>query len=375
MSADDALDYQFLLQTSHINGQVGESDSVSLVKLVTMLVITVGVSVSELVLAEMSHSICLLVLVHQNIYNSISLAVSCVTSIKGSEPGLKNTFGWRRMEVVGSLFSLVFLFSLCFATLIEALQTVFHTNHLDTMHHPEWIMMLVAGQVAVWLVSLFTIGGYSYHQTGAAGRSGKGKGGDHTSGKLDCAAKVKLSNLTRDLSGCLFTLLTASLVQFQVVSPDFSAYIDPVISMVYIIFLVWSCVPLVKESCLILLQTIPGNIEVSLLKQFVLKKFPGILTIHEFHIWTLTPSRTVLTAHITYKDQEVYWKTQPQVETFFRSQGFSQVTVQPEFPSMCSAEDSGCTLVCKGGECRERTCCATSQSDSDTTLQEAVHLD
>ena len=80
---------------------------------------------------------------------------------------LKNTFGWRRLDVVGSISSLVFLFSLCFATAIEALQTVFHNGHLDTMHHPDWIMVTVCGNLGLWLLSFVTVGGYSYHQTTA----------------------------------------------------------------------------------------------------------------------------------------------------------------------------------------------------------------
>ena len=80
---------------------------------------------------------------------------------------MKNTFGWRRLDVVGSISSLVFLFSLCFATAIEALQTVFHNGHLDTMHHPDWIMVTVCGNLGLWLLSFVTVGGYSYHQTTA----------------------------------------------------------------------------------------------------------------------------------------------------------------------------------------------------------------
>ena len=46
----------------------------------------------------------------------------------------------------------------------------------------------------------------------------------------------------------------------QVVNEEYTAYLDPIIALVYIVVLVWSCVPLVKDSCLILLQTIPGNV-------------------------------------------------------------------------------------------------------------------
>ena len=73
------------------------------------------------------------------------------------------------MEVVGGISSLVFLFSLCFATAIEALQTVFHTGHghLDTMHHPDYILVVTGANLGLWIVSFLTVGGFSYHQTSA----------------------------------------------------------------------------------------------------------------------------------------------------------------------------------------------------------------
>ena len=100
----------------------------------------------------------------QNIYNVLTLLMTLVSRTKGSklagckggESGLGNTFGWRRMEVVGSIGSLVFLFSLCFATFIEALQTIFHNEHLDTMHHSDWIMIALGGQVSWWVVKIET---------------------------------------------------------------------------------------------------------------------------------------------------------------------------------------------------------------------------
>ena len=40
----------------------------------------------------------------------------------------KSTYGWSRLEVVGSMASLVFLSSLCFGTAIEAAQVSTYMN-------------------------------------------------------------------------------------------------------------------------------------------------------------------------------------------------------------------------------------------------------
>jgi len=370
----DVMEYD-LLMSSLAKKNNGDA-AVSMSRLLAVLVLTAGVTIAELVLAQVTHSITLLTLVHQNIYNVLTLVVSCVTRVKGEDRNLKNTFGWRRMEVVGSIASLVFLFSLCFATMIEALQTVFHTSHLDTMHHPEWIMLLVGVHVVVWFVSFFVIGGYSYQQSRAV-RQGKPNKQHARQEETDSACcsfmkKTRVKDVTRDLCGCVFTFLTSSLVYYEVVTEDFTVYLDPVISMIYIVFFIWTCVPLVKESCLILLQTIPGNVEVSLLKKFLLQKFPGILALHEFHTWTFTPGTLVLTGHIMYKDEVVYTEIHGQVEAFFNSQGFSQVTIQPEFPISHnpSQEDLAmCTLKCKSEACEERTCCK-----SEVEEDKCVHL-
>merc|ERR1719244_83852 len=181
--------------------------------------------------------------------------------------------------------------------------------------------------------------------------------------------KTRMADVMRDLFGCGFTFLTCSLVYYEVVTEQFSAYLDPIISIVYIVILIWTCIPMVKASSYILLQTIPGNVEFSVLKKFLLQKFPGILALHEFHVWTFTPGKLVLTGHILYKDEVVFTEIHGQVETFFSSQGFSQVTIQPEFPPPPHEPDdiqedlNSCTLKCKSDECEEMTCCKTEEGE------------
>ena len=265
------LEYNLLkLQHQHSqNVPVKEvADLVPVSRLVTVLVLTVLITVAELVLAQLTHCISLLVLVHQNIYNSLTLIVSCVTRWKGEE-SLENTFGWRRMEVVGSLSSLVFLFSLCFATAIEALQTLFHNDHLDTLHHPDWIMFLLAANLFVWSVSLLTLGGYTHHQKKSVRQDKccncETDSNYSTSPHCCCfpLRRVTSSDLSRDLAGLLFTFLSSILVYYEVLTDKFSAYLDPVIALVFIIFLMSSCSSITKDSCLILLQTIPGMARVT----------------------------------------------------------------------------------------------------------------
>lgn len=60
-----------------------------------------------------------------------------------------------------------------------------------------------------------------------------------------------------------------------------------------------------KESCLILLQTMPHSMNIDLLKDDMLKKFPDVVNIHDFHVWQLTANKLISTIHIIFKNKDV----------------------------------------------------------------------
>lgn len=55
----------------------------------------------------------------------------------------------------------------------------------------------------------------------------------------------------------------------------------------------------------ILLQTTPGHIDVKGLEAELRSAFPSIVNVHEFHVWALTPDRTIATAHLIFSRQSV----------------------------------------------------------------------
>jgi len=338
------------------------SPKMKLTKLSLVTVATTAITITGLVLAQMTHSITLLILVQQNIYNIITLIVSLITTkLNSGENSLKNTFGWARMEVVGSLSSLVFLGSLCFASFIECLQTLFHSEHLDTMHHPDWIMGVAGGNVVVWIFTFVVLGGFTNHQMEAVRSTDCGKyHKDHKPSR-----RCRFSDVFRDLVGPLLTVGSACAVYYNVVNESYSAYMDPVIGMIYIIVLLCSSIPIIKRSCLILLQTIPGNVEIDVLNKVLLKKFSGILAIHEIHIWSLSADQLVITAHALYTNKQKYIEIHQKVEDFYKKQGFSQVTIQPEFVLQEHPSELDlitCNLRCKDKACEEKQCCDNSSN-------------
>jgi Co/Zn/Cd efflux system component len=122
--------------------------------------LTLALLIAELVLGHFSHCLTLQALTNQTFYNILSMTCAIVAKkLSKKSPGLKSTFGWARLEVLGSLSSLVFLGSLSFASAIECLQTLFHSHHLDAMHMSLAVCIVALVHFAVWLLIFLLVGG------------------------------------------------------------------------------------------------------------------------------------------------------------------------------------------------------------------------
>ena len=66
--------------------------------------------------------------------------------------------------------------------------------------------------------------------------------------------------------------------------------------------------PLLIDSALILLQTVPKQIDVDVLQRNLLEKIDGILAVHDFHVWQLTGDKIIASAHIRFLNLSEYMK-------------------------------------------------------------------
>lgn len=79
---------------------------------------------------------------------------------------------------------------------------------------------------------------------------------------------------------------------------EYRYYMDPALSVVMVILILRAVWPLLQESALILLQTVPTHIQVDAIQRRLLDKVDGVLAVHEFHVWQLAGDRIIASAHI-----------------------------------------------------------------------------
>ena len=70
---------------------------------------------------------------------------------------------------------------------------------------------------------------------------------------------------------------------------------------------------------------------------------PGISSIHELHIWRLSPQKTLATVHIVFNSKQNILTRYDDINFIFRTLQIDHVTIQPEFALVSCARLSGPT--------------------------------
>ncbi|OAD52385.1 Zinc transporter 10 [Eufriesea mexicana] len=397
------------------------------VQLYLVLFFTTAFFLIEMIASHVTHSLTLLLNAYHMLCNIIAL-VGCIASIKyshrqsgnshsgnstpsslqnsvicisGDERGsstslptknkqsrsdrrMKNTFGWARIDIVTMLVCCVFLASFCFSLLVEALQTLVHIDHMDEMHHPMPVLTIGACGILLNSFCYILIGGYTFNQGIVLHVTMNGDvilrrnvgSQEVKEGEQQLSSQTRRSPLgipksqgfretCRDALGCVFVILVSLLVYFT--DSGVAKYIDPLFAIISSISLFALSYSYMKESGLILLQTIPNHINIDSLKRELLEAFPGIVNVHDLHVWQLTGQKIISTVHIIFLDPTVYASISDQVTAFFIEMGITQVTIQPEFHKMRpNMEKTGCLIRCHDEYCSSSQCCSKEKSIEDS---------
>ncbi|KZC11068.1 Zinc/cadmium resistance protein, partial [Dufourea novaeangliae] len=311
-------------------------------------------------------------------------SLSTKTKQSRSDRRMKNTFGWARIDILTMLVCCVFLASFCFSLLVEALQTLIHIDHLDEMHHPLPVLAIGFSGILLNAFCYILIGGYTFNQgiylhvtvNGDVMLRRNVSPQPTMDGEQQLSSQIRRSPLgipksqgfretCRDVLGCVLVMLVSTLV--YITDSGVAKYIDPLFAIISAISLFLLSYPYMKGSGLILLQTIPNHINIDSLKRELLEAFPGIVNVHDLHVWQLTGQKIISTVHIIFLDPTVYASITNQVTEFFIEMGITQVTIQPEFHKMRpNMEKTGCLIRCQGEHCSSSQCCSKEKFIEDS---------
>lgn len=74
-------------------------------------------------------------------------------------------------------------------------------------------------------------------------------------------------------------------------------WIDPAMSVIVVLLILWGTWGLLKESLDLAMDAAPAHIDVAAVRD-VLAAQPGVIAVHDLHVWAMGATETALTAHL-----------------------------------------------------------------------------
>ncbi|MFM7365841.1 MAG: hypothetical protein ACKO11_15365 [Cuspidothrix sp.] len=105
-------------------------------------------------------------------------------------------------------------------------------------------------------------------------------------------------------------------------------WLDPLVSLVVVVVIgTWQ---LLRDSINLALDGVPAGIEPRAVKNYLIER-PGVLKIHDLHIWAMSTTETALTVHLVmpegYPGDAFLWEVAQELEHHF---GIKHSTIQVE---------------------------------------------
>jgi cobalt-zinc-cadmium efflux system protein len=213
-------------------------------------------------------------------------------------PTARFTFGLRRAEPVAAIFSGLLVLVTTGLIVAEAIEA------LRGGSPPRATIMIV---VAVAALGVNGVSAWLLH--GAVGHAGHAHGDpdnpeDHGHGDRRAGGGHALNlrgaslHLLGDALGAVAALVAAVVIRFWGY-----AVADPMASFVVAAILLVGSVRLLRDATLVLLEAAPPHLPVRTIRE-VIVGLPGVLEVHDLHVWTLGAGHDAITVHVRTASQD-----------------------------------------------------------------------
>lgn len=237
-------------------------------RLVAVLLITAAVFVAEVVGGLLSGSLALLADAGHMLTDSAGLLIALIASVLAARPATSaRTFGLQRAEVLAALVNGVLLVAIAVLVLVEAVR-----RWSDPSEVSSGLMLLVAlvGIVAN-VVGLLVL-----------------RGGKDESLNLRGAYLEVLG----DLLGSIAVVVAA-----VVIRATGWTQADPLASVLIVCLILPRAWSLIRDVVDVLLEATPRGVDLDRVRDHM-EETPGVVEVHDLHVWTITSGLPVLSAHV-----------------------------------------------------------------------------
>jgi cobalt-zinc-cadmium efflux system protein len=236
------------------------------------LLLTAAFVVVEIAAGVQAHSLALISDAGHNFTDALALALAAFGFYLQSKPADDvKTYGYQRAGVLAAFVNALTLILLSGYIFWESYRRLLQP---EPVH--ETTMMLVAGiGLAVNLAIMFGL----------------------ERDKDDLNIRAAWIHMLGDALGSVAIIIGAVVIRYTGWQ-----WVDPILSILIGLLIVWTAWDIIKESLNILLEGLPTGLELQQVAA-ALKTVEGVIDVHDLHIWTLGSNAHALSTHVLIEDQ------------------------------------------------------------------------
>lgn len=267
---------------------------------VPALAITLAFAAVELAGGLWSGSLALVSDAGHMFSDALALALAAVAVALARRPAsLRHSYGWARAEVIGATLNGLIMLGIIVVLVVEAVQR---------MLEPQPV--IGGGVMLIAFVGLVVNAGVAYMLSRSA---------------HNLNARAAMIHVMGDLLSSV-----AALIAGAVIWATGWLLVDPLLSLVIAGLILVSTLRLLRETVHVLMEGVPAAVDLEDIGT-ALARVPGVATVHDLHVWGLTPESMALSAHLEVADLQDWPQVlQAACAVMHERFGIDHVTLQPE---------------------------------------------
>lgn len=278
------------------------------------VVLNTAIVVVEAIFGLLSGSLALLADAGHNLSDVLGLVLAWGANLLGRRsPTRRRTYGWRSSTIIAALLNALILMAVVGGIAWEAILRFYRPAE-------------VAGFTIIWVA----LAGFLVN-TVTALLFVRGR-------KQDLNVRGAFLHMAADAGVSAGVAVTGLLI---IVTGW--RWLDPVVSLIIAVIILWSTWGLLRESLDLALHAVPAGIDTQKIEHY-LAGLPGIDAVHDLHVWAMSTTQTALTAHLVKpdpsRDDAMIEHIQNELHDRF---GIEHITIQ--------WERTDCSAFCSSGAC------------------------
>jgi cobalt-zinc-cadmium efflux system protein len=297
---------------SHAHGHAHDHHATSKKRLRIVLLLTAVFMAIEFVGGWLSNSLALMADAAHMLTDVAAIGLSLfVLWFSRRAVSVAKTYGYLRLEILAALLNGAVLIVISLLIFWQAWQRL---RAPESIAGPLMLGVAVAGLI-VNIIAALTLHGSAEHNLNVRGA---------------------YLHVLGDLLGSVGAIAAALVIMTTGWLPA-----DALISAFVGLLILAGSWKLVRESVDVLLEAVPPHIELAAVRRAI-DEIPGVLEVHDLHVWTLTSGFLAMSGHAVVRGPEHNQRVLAEIHNRMRASfGISHITVQLELPVLHKLESSG----------------------------------